>query len=310
MTAELQIDGVAFAQALGLAPTDLDNRTSRLLAEATLRYHPVDASGQAILEAETAAKIGDGFTVVGEHRAGIWRDAWQDQLDRFEQSNYTLESLNPNFVAGSSILRWQGSYIEARTARFELLFLQILRDWLFHTYLADVDRLYEFGSGSAFNVAAYAQLFPNVPIVALDWAPAAVRIADLLHEKRGMNIRGERFDFFAPARVIPLGTDSGVLTMCALEQTGERFGKFLEYLVAEKPRRVVHVEPVFELYDPSSSHDRLAIEYHTQRKYLKGLLPALQRLAEEGVIRIPSVRRLRFGSRFHECFTIIVWEPL
>ena len=310
MTTETRIDRPSFAHALAFEPSGVDDRTSRLLAEANLRYRTLDETAQAELEGETARKIAEGFSVVGEHRAGIWRDAWQDQLDRFERSNYALAALNPEFVAGSSILRWQGAYVEAVTGRFELVFLEVLRDWLFHTYLADVERLYEFGSGSAFNVAAYAGLFPNVPIVALDWAPAAVRIADLLRERRGLNINGERFDFFAPQRGAPLGAGSGVLTMCALEQTGERFGAFLNYLISERPLRVVHVEPIVELYDPSVNHDRLAIAYHTQRKYLTGLLPALQELAANGVIRIPYVRRLRFGSRFHECFTIIVWEPL
>ena len=50
--------------------------------------------------------------------------------------------------------------------------------------------MYEFGSGSAFNVAAYSRIFPDVPVCALDWAPAAVRIAELLREKHGMKVRG------------------------------------------------------------------------------------------------------------------------
>jgi hypothetical protein len=98
--------------------------------------------------------------------------------------------------------------------------------------------------------------------------------------------------------------------MCALEQIGDRFGPFIDYVLRHKPLRVVHVEPTFELYDPASSHDQLAIEYHSQRKYLRGLLPALTRLEKDGRIRMPYQRRLRFGSRFHECFTVIVWEPV
>ena len=310
MITERTVGAPEFEAAVGLAPGQLDERTRQLVADAGLRYSLIDDAGQAKLQAEIARQIAEGFKVVGEHRAGIWRDAWQEQLERFELERYNLTALNPKFVAGSSILRWQGSYVEGITPQFELVFLEVLRDWLFRTHLASIDSLYEFGSGSAFNVAAYAGLFPQVPIVALDWAPAAVRIADLLREKRGMNIRGERFDFFAPQREARLGSGSGVLTMCALEQTGERFTAFLAYLVAQRPKRVVHVEPTLELYDPALAHDRLAIDYHTQRKYLKGLLPALRRLVTDGVIRIPLVRRLRFGSRFHECFTITVWEPV
>ena len=309
MTAEIVLGPAEFAKALGLEAAALGDQTRALLERSSLRLAPIDAAKQTELEDETERQIRAGFTVVGEHRAGIWRDAWQEQLERFEQSGHDLEALNPKFMADTAIVRWQGAYAWGVSDRFELVLFEILRDWLFRTYLADVSHLYEFGSGSAFNVAAYAKLFPKVPVTALDWAPAAVRLAELLREKHGMSVSGRRFDFFSPDPTLKLAEGSGVLTMCALEQTGERFGTFIDFLVAQRPRRVVHVEPIVELYDPSLRHDRLAIEYHTQRKYLTGLLPALRRLAADGRIGIPNVRRLRFGSRFHECFTIIVWEP-
>lgn len=310
MTSVQHIDRSAFATALGLAPDEIDSRTCDLLNRAKLSYHDLGPAQQPELEAEIERTIAAGFTVVGEHRANIWRDAWQEQLERFEQSNFDLEALNPKFIAGSPVIRWQGKYVQAISDRFELAFFEILRDWLFRKYLADVGHLYEFGSGSAFNVAAYARLFTDTRITALDWAPAAVGIANLLHQKLGMKVEGRKFDFFAPDRSVVLGPDSAVLTICALEQTGDRFGPFLDYLRESKPKRVVHVEPTVELYDRNSSHDRLAIDYHTQRKYLKGLLPALQQLAQDGKIRLDWVRRLRFGSRFHECFTVIVWTPV
>ena len=299
-----------FEAALGLDAGQLDERSRALLAAAHLRFLPIDDAGQARLRLETAQHIAKGFTVVGEHRADIWRDAWQDQLERFEQSRYDVTALNPNFVSGSSILRWQGAYIQGLTEQYELIFLEILRDWLFRRFLTDVDHLYEFGSGSGFNVAAYAKLFPDTPITALDWAPAAVRIAQLLREQHRMKIDGRRFDFFSPDQTLKLGRSNGVITMCALEQIGERFSDFLAYLLANRPRRVVHMEPTLELYNPDLAHDRLAIDYHLQRKYLSGFLPALEKLQEAGTIRFVFKKRLRFGSRFHECFTLMVWEPL
>jgi len=309
MIAEKVLGPREFQVALGLAAGQLNNHTGRLLENAHLRYLPVDDAGQETLRAETAEQIANGFTVVGEHRANIWRDAWQEQLDRFERSNFDLKALNPSFVASSPILRWQGDYVIGATEQFELVFFEIIRDWVFRTYLSDINHLYEFGSGSAFNVAAYAQLFPKVSITALDWAPAAVRIAELLREQHGMKISGRRFDFFAPQSELVPENGSGVLTICALEQTGDRFGPFLDYLIASRPRRVVHIEPIIELYDPNSPHDRLAIEYHGQRKYLRGLLPRLMQLESDGIVRLLFKRRLKFGSRFHECFTVIAWEP-
>lgn len=309
MPRQQRLGSTEFELAAGLPAGSLDSRTRSLLDETPLHLSPLDESAQQRIRAEVAAEIERGFTMVGEHRAGVWRDAWQDHLDDFVRSGHALEALNPRFVGGTPVLRWQGSYAEGVTPRFELAFLQIFRDWLFRTYLSDVDHLYEFGSGSAFNVAAYARLFPAIGITALDWAPAAVVLADLLHTKHGMRIAGQRFDFFAPDQGLDLSAEGGVLTMCALEQIGDRFGPFLGYLLDKRPKRVVHIEPILELYDPASPHDALAIRYHSQRNYLTGLLPFLQGLAREGRIHLQRVQRLRFGSRFHECFCLIVWEP-
>ena len=310
MNPEIIVGSIEFEAALGLEAGTLDQRTAQLLNDAQLRFLPIDEAAQVNLRRETAEQIAKGFSVVGEHRAGIWHDAWQDQLERFENSNFNLKALNPNFVAGSSILRWQGAYVQGVTSQYELVFLEVLRDWLFRRYLSDVDHLYEFGSGSAFNVAAYAKLFPSTPITALDWAPAAVRIAELLRSQLSLKIEGRRFDFFSPSGDLELGRASGVLTMCALEQIGNRFRPFLDYVLQQRPKRVVHMEPTLELYDPTSEHDQLAIKYHTQRQYLHGFLPALLQLADEHRLRMIYSRRLRFGSRFHECFSVHVWEPL
>ena len=309
MSAEESIGPAQFETALGIAPGTLPAHTVEMLRLAKLRYSRVSAVEQAELEAEASERVKQGFTVVGEQRAGIWRDAWQDQLDRFEAANFAVESLNPAFVDGSVVLRWQGGYIRSLSDKFELRVIEILRDAVFRLFLSDVDSLYEFGSGSAFNVAAYGKIFPEVPVCALDWAPAAVRIAELLREKLGMKIRGERFDFFNPNKDLKLGPGAGVFTFCALEQVGPRFEPFLDFLLEQGPRRVVHIEPTVELYDPSSSHDRVAIEYHTQRKYLVGLLPALRKLALEKKINLVHSKRLNCGSRFHECYSVHVWEP-
>lgn len=299
-----------FEVAVGIPAGSLDERTRTLLDQTPLLYSPLDDTAQATARAKVAEDIDRGFTVVGEHRASIWRDAWQDHLDDFVKSGHALEALNPRFVGGTVLLRWQGAYIEGVTERFELAFLEIFRDWLFRTYLADVAHLYEFGSGSAFNVAAYAKLYPQTDITALDWAPAAVTIANLLGERHGMKIAGQRFDFFAPDSGFEFAPNSSVLTMCALEQVGERFQPFLDFILTKRPRRVVHVEPMLELYDPDLPHDALAIRYHRQRKYLSGLLPHLRSLEKTGAIRLLKVQRLKFGSRFHECFSVVAWEPV
>src|SRR5690349_4931532 len=128
MTSEVRLGRPEFAAALGIAPAQLDDRTGELLERAALRFARIPPAEQAALEAETMRRIEQGFTVVGEHRAGVWRDAWQEQLEKFEASGCRLEALNPKFVDGSTLLRWQGEYVTGLTNQFELLFMEILRD--------------------------------------------------------------------------------------------------------------------------------------------------------------------------------------
>src|SRR5471030_3315243 len=104
MSADLEFGRPEFENAFGLPPHQLDVRTGKLIDEARLKFAEIPENEQAELRAGTAKKIEEGFTVVGAHRVGIWRDAWQEQLDRFESSGFDVKSLNPKFVDGSAIL--------------------------------------------------------------------------------------------------------------------------------------------------------------------------------------------------------------
>ncbi len=239
-----------------------------------------------------------------------WSNHWDAVLRKFEDSGYDLNALQPAFVNRSTTLRWQGKYIEA-PANAEQLFIEMLRRQLFEKYLSDIDHLYEFGSGSACNVAAYAQQYPQTPITACDFSPAAVRIADLLAEHHGMKVEGRLFDMAEPNHDLECSVNGGVLSWCAMEQLGQKFVPFIEYLLHCGAKRIVHVEPIYELYDDHLAFDRLAMAYHRQRGYIWGLLPCLKLYEKFGNnLRIIHCERTGFGSRFHDAYSVVVWEPV
>ena len=130
MPRQQRLGSTEFELATGLPAGSLDARTRSLLEETPLFFSPLNESAQQKIHAEVEAEINRGFTVVGQHRADVWRDAWQDHLDDFVRSGHALAALNPRFVGGTSILRWQGAYVEGVTSRFELAFLEIFRDWI------------------------------------------------------------------------------------------------------------------------------------------------------------------------------------
>jgi hypothetical protein len=184
-----------------------------------------------------------------------------------------------------------------------------VRRWLFSTYMADVEAVYEFGAGSAYNLVAISEMAPHVRLIGLDWASSSVVLTNMIGEKRGLNLTGRRFDFFHPDQDIELGAGAAAVTIHALEQVGPRYEAFLQFLLERRPRVSVHMEPILELYDAGNLVDTLAIRYHTTRGYLNGFLPRLRQLEAERRIEILNVQRLRFGSLYHEAYSIVCWRP-
>jgi len=95
-----------------------------------------------------------------------------------------------------------------------------------------------------------------------------------------------------------------------MEQTGTGWGPLLAWLLVTKPKRVVHIEPVLDFYDPGDPVDQTAIEAHIARGFWTGYLETLIELADEGCIEIEDMERSWFGSLLTEGYSQIVWKPL
>lgn len=305
------ITGVEMETAFGFS---LPDYVHRQLEEANLKYHPLTDSENNALIARYMEDVVEGrgrFTPSGPEREGIWSDAWDGTLDRFKRSGYDPKSLSPPFIDKASHIRWNGRYVYAATPNLESRIYEIIRGWIFREIVAQpwTDcKLFEFGAGSCFNVATYCGMFPDRDAMALDWAPGSVEIAELLRQKCEMRVSGSRFDFFNPDYGIDLGDAAVVLTVGAIEQVGENFRPFLDYLLSKKPRRVVFVEPTVENYDSSKPFDQLAITYHKKRNYVVGLKPAIYELHQKGVVTVLEDFRTTLGSKYHEGYQVLAWE--
>ena len=184
-----------------------------------------------------------------------------------------------------------------------------IRESVFRKFMSSAQIVHDVGAGSCFNSAAYIHFNPEATVFAYDWAPASQQIANDLRTVHNMRLYGERLDFFNPDLALETSDDI-VLTTCAMEQLGDRWQPFLNNLLMEKPRRVVHIEPILEKYAEDRGFDSIAREYHLERNYLRGYYPELLRLRDAGKINIVCDHRTGIGSRFHECYTVIAWEPL
>lgn len=280
------------------------------IARADFRYQRLTPVERDDVLREVRTRLGSSeLSQVGEHRQGVWDSGWGENVDAFAASGFSLESLVPRFIRTGPIVRLDQDYVRRGDPTFEFRFHDVVRRWLFQEYMADVESVYEFGSGSGYNLVAISEMAPHVRLVGLDWAESAVTLANTIGEKRGLALTGRRFDFFHPDASVELGSGDAALTVHALEQVGQRHDAFLQFLLEKRPRVCVHMEPMLELYDADNVVDSLAIRYHTTRGYLSGFLPRLRQLEAEGRIELLKVQRLRFGSLYHEAYSIVVWRP-
>jgi hypothetical protein len=95
-----------------------------------------------------------------------------------------------------------------------------------------------------------------------------------------------------------------------LEQVGENYEKFVQYLLNNKPAVVVHIEPIPELLDSTKLLDYLSIQYMHKRKYLRGYLTYLESLEKQGKLKILEAKRSGIGSFLIDGYSILVWRPL
>ena len=124
-----------------------------------------------------------------------------------------------------------------------------------------------------------------------------------------MKLGWRNFDFFEPDDSLMLNSNSGVITVAALEQVGSSHKDFVQFLLRNKPSIVLNIEPISELLDASNALDSISIDYFKKRNYLDGYLSYLRQLESLGEVRICEAKRSYFGSLFIEGYSIIVWSP-
>jgi hypothetical protein len=308
---ERTVDLTALATAIGHSPDQVESAVGDLFGKADLRYRLLAPRYRDEVILSILKRIDGGdLPMVGPQRHALWSDVWQQCLQNFIDRDGDIEALNPAFLGSNRLVRLNQEYAEAASPRFELDLYAIVRQWLYATYLRDIPAAFEFGCGSAFNLVALARLAPQMRLTGLDWAPASVALVDSLADRFGFRMRGQSFDFFKPDPAVAVTPESAVLTFCALEQTGERFEAFLDFLLVKNPAICIHMEPILDFYDAENLVDWLAIKFHTARHYLTGFLPRLRTLESEGRAEVTEARRLGFGSLFHEAFSIVVWRPV
>ena len=232
----------------------------------------------------------------GAHRRQQWEKGWGENL---KSGDHT-----PRYFGKYKVNRIDQKFVIGNTKKFEQNMLYSLVDELAYKYMGDVKNIYEFGCGTGHNLLRVNKINKKAKMHGFDWVKSSNALV------RNLGFHAEQFDFFNPNFSIGLEPESVVYTVAALEQVGTRFEQYLKYLLRNKPKYVVHIEPIPELLDPTNLLDYLSIKYMAKRKYLTGYLDTLRVMEKNGKIKIHEARRSGVGSKLIDGYSIIIWSPL
>ncbi len=300
-----------FASLLGTESQDIERKCGYRFERCDLQYKDLSSERHDNVLLEVIKAIDqNAFTVSGKKRESDWESGWAENLEAFMQDETDETALVPKYIQKTAKKRLFKKYIEPLSGTFELDFYTIYREYIFKTYLSEYDQVYEFGCGTGYNLLMMAKMFPEKVLLGLDWADSAVELVNRIGQSCGCSLKGRKFDFFHPDHDLSVQTKTVFLTLNSMEQIGDNYSPFLEYILQKRPAVVINSEPLIELYDDANLLDYLAIKYHRQRNYLNGYLKALKRLEADKVIEILNIQRVPFGSLFHEGYSIIIWRCL
>ena len=250
-----------------------------------------------------------GFTKSGVLAKARWEKGWEENLQEFLKNGEDIKALAPKYLRAGQPVRLFGAYVMPFDSLFEQHWREVYREWLFGKYFKDAPVVYEFGCGTGLDLAYLAQRFPQKELHGFDWVEQSRMTVDLLAKKYGFNMQGHVFDMFSPQSDVVFQKEATVFTFSALEQVGRDFEPFLEFLLRIKPRLVVNIEHISELFDAKNTFDSLALRVINERNYLRGFLTSLKERSAAGALEIQCVHRVPFGSLYVEGYSYTIWRP-
>jgi len=309
MSHNLDVD--SFAELLGIDASEFSPRTLDEINSHDFRYSGLTHDDYTNLILGIIKKIDSGgLTISGPEEKAKWIKGWDENLQEFIDSGFAIDTLVPKYVRSGQPIRIFGDYANPENQNFELDFTTVLKNWLFETYLKDVDHVYEFGCGTGYDLVRMAKMYPNKELHGFDWVESTKRILNLLHEKLDYNITGHVFDMFNPDYAVEIKENSAFYTVGSLEQLGKDFEPFIQFILEKKPAIVINLDTYSELYSEDNLSDYLALKYDRVRNYLFGYISRLSYLHAMKKIEMIKTQYVPCGSLYHTGYSFTIWRVL
>lgn len=245
----------------------------------------------------------------GKHRHKQWEKGWGQNLTELKIKK-DINAISPHYFGKYDIIRINQKFIKVLSKNFERDSLAIIINWLADKYMRKANSIYEFGCGTGHHLQKIREINSKANIYGLDWVKSSQEIIRKVAKQISDDkLFAHQFDFFNPDNNFELDKNSIIYTVAALEQVGDKYDKFINYIIKNKPKLCIHIEPIEELLDKNNLLDYLSIEYFKKRKYLSGFLNKLRQLEKSNKIRIIKAQRTYIGSLFIDGYSVIIWSP-
>lgn len=301
------LKGTDFARILG-ATKPLSKECLSLIEQYNFKYRILKGEERDEVFLRTLKEMDIELPVSGPSRLPRWEQGWGENYHEYVSSGHEVEALIPGYYRrGQTIMRIEGEFILPEDPMFEYHSFEVLQAWLAETFIKPVDTVYEFGCGPAHNLMAFASIYPEKKYIGLDWAFPSQKIIAEIQKVKGFDIEGIRFDMFHPETAPTVVPGSAVFTIGAMEQLGNSYNGFADYLMEQDVDNYVHIEPIIELHPRDTLMGYVGAKYMEKRGYLNGYLDSLYTLEKEGKINISHCRVL-MGSTYYSGWCLIAWK--
>ena len=239
-----------------------------------------------------------------------WQDDWFSVLQNLETNNENVKLIiRPKWFRESAFVNIQNCLSLTKTPYVDWEYQLITRQMLFYTHLKDIENICEFGSGSGTNFYLINEILQNKSFILSDISVTSLKIIEELKRKLNRNnLTHSNIDIEQDID-LQLPDNSAVITTSVLEQIGDNYKNFINFILKEKPQIVINIEPIVELLDSKGKFDNVMNLYCEKRKYLIGYLTELEKLERQKRIKIVMKKRTMVSGTFIEN-SVLIWKVL
>ncbi len=275
----------------------------RQFAKDDWRLLPLNQDEAAIQGLETLkrkwSKVDDA------ERADVWQKGWMEAFDQYHRDG----TLVAGFTNPTTLVNVEGTYFGPFDPNFEVNFQALIRTMILEEYFGECTTFVEFGAGTGINLLAAALKLPSARIIGSDFVPAAVDLHKAIATRTGLPIESYVFDMRDPSNPEQFPAGSSVLTYGSVEQLGNNFRPFLNFLLKIRPKVVVHVETDSSFLLNGNLPDFISKWYAELRGYPDQLQSHLSAMEREKLIRVITAERSIAHPGLTPGNNIIVWVP-